>query len=203
LAPTRFAGPFKFVERVAQDRIVLERFADYWDSGNIKLERITYLPIPDSTVRLANLRSGGLDLIERVAASDLDTVRKDTRLKLATITGLGYTGITINLANGERSKTPLGQDARLREALELSIDREAVNQVVFNGEFQPGNQWVPPSSPYYIKVLPIPSRDIAKAKALLAAAQAPNPSRGDDGAKYSRDPPSGPSHPGHGQRNWF
>ena len=169
------AGPFKFVERVAQDRIVLERFADYWDSGNIKLERITYLPIPDSTVRLANLRSGGLDLIERVAAVDLDTVRNDTRLKLATITGLGYTGITINLANGERSKTPLGQDARVRDALELSIDRDAVNQVVFNGEFQPGNQWVPPSSPYYIKALPIPSRDIAKAKALLASAQAPNP----------------------------
>src|SRR5215470_1592363 len=67
------AGPFKFVERVAQDRIVLERFADYWNKDNIKLDRIVYLPIPDSTVRLANLRSGGLDLIE-IAATDLDTV---------------------------------------------------------------------------------------------------------------------------------
>src|SRR5262245_57193841 len=47
------AGPFKFVERVAQDRIVLERFADYGDKDNIKLDRIIYLPIPDSTVRLA------------------------------------------------------------------------------------------------------------------------------------------------------
>ena len=53
------AGPFKFAERVAQDRIVLERFADYWDKDNIKLDRIVYLPIPDSTVRLANLQSGG------------------------------------------------------------------------------------------------------------------------------------------------
>jgi peptide/nickel transport system substrate-binding protein len=169
------AGPFKFVERVAQDRIVLERFADYWDIGSIKLERITYLPIPDSTVRLANLRSGGLDLIERVAAADLDTVRKDTRLQLATITGLGYNGLTINLANGERSKKPLGQDSRMRQALELSIDREALNQVVFNGEFQPGNQWVAPTNPYYVKELPIPARDVDKAKALLAAAGAPNP----------------------------
>ena len=169
------AGPFKFVERVAQDRIVLERFADYWNKDNIKLDRIVYLPIPDSTVRLANLRSGGLDLIERVAAADLDTVRKDTRLKLATIIGLGYTGITINLANGERSKTPLGQDARVRQALELSIDRDALNQVVFNGEFQPGNQWVAPSNPYYIKEVPLPGRDVTKAKALLAAASAPNP----------------------------
>ena len=169
------AGPFKFVERVAQDRIVLERFADYWDKDKIKLERITYLPIPDSTVRLANLQSGGLDLIERVAAADLDIVRKDGRLKLATTTGLGYFGITLNLANGERSKTPLGQDARVREALELSIDRSAINQVVFNGEFQPGNQWVPPTNPYYVKGLPIPARDVGKAKALLAAAGAPNP----------------------------
>ena len=169
------AGPFKFVERVAQDRIVLERFNDYWDKDNIKLDRIVYLPIPDSTVRLANLRSGGLDMIERVAAHDLDTVRQDRRLKLATITGLRYDGMTFNLANGERAKKPLGQDARVRQALELSIDRDALNQVVFNGEFQPGNQWVPPSNPYYIKELPIPARDLPKAKALLAAAGAPNP----------------------------
>ena len=169
------AGPFKFVERVAQDRIVLERFADYWDKDKIHLERVVYLPIPDTTVRLANLQSGGLDLIERVAAADLDTVRKDARLKLATITGLGYQGITINLANGERAKTPLGQDARVRQALELSIDREALNHVVFNGEFQPGNQWVPPTNLYYIKELPIPMRDVAKARQLLVAAGASNP----------------------------
>ena len=100
------AGPFRFVERVAQDRIVLERFADYWDKDKIKLDRIVYLPIPDTTVRLANLQSGGLDMIERVAAADLDRVRKDSRLKLATITGLGYTGI--------RSISPMGNDQRHR-----------------------------------------------------------------------------------------
>jgi peptide/nickel transport system substrate-binding protein len=116
------SGPFKFVERVVQDRIAVERFADYWDKDKIKLDRIVYLPIPDSTVRLANLQSGGLDLAE-VAATDLDAVRKDPRLKLAAVNGLGYFMITINLASGERSKTPLGQDARVRRALELSIDR--------------------------------------------------------------------------------
>jgi peptide/nickel transport system substrate-binding protein len=168
------AGPFKFVERVAQDRIVVERFAEYWDKDKIKLDRIVYLPIPDTTVRLANLQSGGLDLAG-VAATDLDTVRKDPRLKLAAVNGIGYFAITINVANGERAKSPSGQDARVRQALELSIDREALNQVVFNGEYQPGNQWVPPTNQYYLKELPIPARDIAKAKALLAAAAAPNP----------------------------
>jgi peptide/nickel transport system substrate-binding protein len=168
------SGPFKFVERVAQERIVLERFADYWDKDKIKVDRIVYLPFPDATVRLANLQSGGLDLIEDVAPSDLDTLRQDSRLKLAAVNGLGYGGIAINVANGERAKTPIGQDARVRHALELSIDREELNHVVFDGEFQPGNQWVAPTNPYYVKELPIPARDVAKAKALLAAAGAPN-----------------------------
>jgi peptide/nickel transport system substrate-binding protein len=169
------AGPYKFVERVAQDRIVFERFADYWNKGAVHFERISFLPITDSTVRLANLQSGGLDLIERVAATDLDRAQKDARIKTANITGLGYTGLTINLANGARAKNPLGQEARVREALELAIDRTALNQVVFNGLFQPGNQWVPPGNPYYVKGIPVPPRDVAKAKALLAAAGAPNP----------------------------
>ena len=169
------AGPFKFVERIAQDRIVLERFADYWNRDSIKFDRISYLPIPDSTVRLANVQSGGLDLIERVAATDVEGVRKDPGLKLTAITGLGYSAIVINIANGERSKTPLAQDVRVRQALQLSIDRAALNQVVFNGEFQPGNQWEPPGNPYYVKELPIPPRDVSQARQLLAEAKQSNP----------------------------
>src|ERR1700693_4372134 len=169
------AGPYKFVERVAQDRIVLERFADYWNKDAVKFDRIIFLPIPDSTVRLANLQSGGLDMIERLAATDLEMARTDSRLKVSSIIGLGYQALTINLNNGPRAKNPLGQDPRVREALELSIDRAALNQVVFNGLFQPGNQWVGPSNPFYVKSHPIPARDVAKAKQLLTAAGAPNP----------------------------
>ena len=170
------AGPYKFVQRVAQDRIILERFADYWNKDAIHFDRIEFLPIPDSTVRLANLQSGGLDLIERVAATDVAAVQKDKKLKLAEITSLAYQGLTINLANGPKAQNPLGQDPRVREALELSIDRAALNKVVFNGLFEPGNQWEPPDNPYYIKQFPIPGRDVAKAKQLLADAKAPRPS---------------------------
>ena len=111
------AGPFKFAERVAQDRIVLERFSDYWNKDAIKFDRVVYLPIPDSTVRLANLQSGSLDMIERVAATDFERLRKDPSLKLTSTTGLGYSAIIVNLANGDRSKNPLGQDKRVRQAL--------------------------------------------------------------------------------------
>src|SRR4051812_2793514 len=169
------AGPYKFVERVQQDRIVVEKFADYWDKDKLHIDRITYLPIVDSTVRLANLRSGGLDLIERLNATDINEVRSDSRLKLSTALELGYLGITLNIANGEKSKSPLGQHAKVRQALELSIDRDALNQVVFNGEFVPGNQWVSPESSYYQKSLPIPKRDVAKAKALIKEAGVQTP----------------------------
>src|ERR1700722_15156149 len=65
------AGPYKFVERVQQDRMVFEKFADYWNKDNVFIDRVVFLPIVDATVRLANLKSGGLDLIERVLATDI------------------------------------------------------------------------------------------------------------------------------------
>jgi peptide/nickel transport system substrate-binding protein len=169
------AGPYKFVERVQQDRIVVEKFADYWNKDQVFIDKITYLPIVDGTVRLANLRSGGLDLIERVQATDIKTVRDDKKLRLSKAVSLGYTGITMNLANGPKADTPFGKDARVRQAFELSLDREAINQVVFNGEFVPGNQWVSPQNSYYQEKFPIPKRDVAKAKALLKEAGVTGP----------------------------
>lgn len=171
------AGPYKFVERVQQDRIVVEKFKEHWNASAYSFDRITYLPIVDGTIRLANLRSGQIDMLERLQASDVAEVKKDARVKFASLTGLGYTGITINVANGERAKSNvLAKDKRIRQALELSIDREAINQVVFNGEFNAGNQWVPPTNPWYVKAVPVPKRDVAKAKELLKAAGVANPS---------------------------
>jgi peptide/nickel transport system substrate-binding protein len=164
------AGPYRFVERVQQDRIVVERFQDYWNKDNVHIDRIVYLPIVDATVRLANLKSGGLDLIERLLATDIKDVRADARLKLSTALELGYQGIDINVGNGDRAKNPLGSSAKVRQALSLAIDRDALSQVVFNGEFVPGNQWVNPDHPYFQKSFPVPKRDVAKAKALMREA---------------------------------
>jgi peptide/nickel transport system substrate-binding protein len=164
------AGPYKFVERVPQDRIVGEKFADYWNKDNVHIDRIVYLPITDATVRLANLQSGGLDLIERLAATDIPAIRGDPKLKLDNPVGLAYLGVTMNLANGAAANSPLGKDKRVRQAFEAAIDRDAINQVAFNGEFMPGNQWINPENPYYQKSLPVPKRDLAKAKALLKEA---------------------------------
>ena len=163
------AGPYKFVERVQQDRMVFEKFADYWNKENVFIDRVVFLPIVDPTVRLANQKSGGLDLIERVLATDIKDVRADSRLVLSTAPEIGYFGLTINIAN-DKNKGPLSQSEKVRQALDLSIDREAINQVVFNGEFMPGNQWVSPVHPYYQKAFPVQPRDVEKAKALLKEA---------------------------------
>jgi peptide/nickel transport system substrate-binding protein len=171
------SGPFRFVERIAQDRIVLERFPDYWNKGQIHFERIVYQPIVDATVRLANLRSGQLDFIERVAPSDIPSLRNDSRFKVAKIVEIGYQGITINLAKSDLAqKNPLGRDPRVREAFELSLDREAIVKVAMEGEAQPGNQWVAPSNRFYGKSAPMPKRNVQRARQLLKEAGVPNPS---------------------------
>jgi len=169
------AGPYKFVERVPQDRIIVEKFADYWDKDHVFIDKITYLPIVDSTVRLANLKSGGLDMMERLLATDIKAVRDDPKLKLSKAVSLGWFGLLVNLDNGSKANNPLGKDARVRQALDLSLDREVINQVVYNGEFVAGNQWVNPQSPFYQEKFPIPKRDLAKAKALLKEAGVKTP----------------------------
>jgi peptide/nickel transport system substrate-binding protein len=170
------AGPFQFVERVAQDRIVVERYPGYWNKAEIHVDRVVYLPIVDSTVRLANLKSGQLDFIERMSPSDVPGLRPDARFRISKITEIGYQGITINVGKSDLAqKNPLGKDPRVREAFELALDRDGIVQVVMEGEAAVGNQWVAPTNPFYAKNVPVPKRDLAKARELLRQAGVPNP----------------------------
>jgi len=171
------AGPFKFVERVAQDRIVFERFPQYWNKGAIHFDKVVFQPIIDSTVRLASLKSGQLDIIERLAPSDVAQVKQDSRFAIERMVEIGYQGITINIGKSDvAQKNPLGRDARVREAFDLSLDRDAIVQVAMDGEAMPGNQWVAPTNAWYAKNVPVPKRDLVRAKALLKEAGVANPS---------------------------
>jgi peptide/nickel transport system substrate-binding protein len=166
------AGPYRFVERVAQGKIVLERFGDYWDKANIHIDRVEFVPITDSTARLASLRSGDLQMIERASPTDLAEIRGDSRLKVSGVPELGYQMIPLNVANGPKSKALA--DVRVRQAIDLAIDRDALVKAVFNDEYIPGNQWVSPSNYYYNAKFPVKKRDVAKAKQLLREAGQPN-----------------------------
>lgn len=163
-------GPYSFDSRVEGDRIVLEKFPEYWEADKYHYDRVIFLPIPDSTVRLANVRAGDLDIVERTAPADVPSIRTDDRLQLYEVANIGYQGMTINTNNGSRSEGPLGSNPLVRQALSLAIDRDALNQVVFEGLYVPGNQPSSPSSPWYDENFPVPARDVEKAKELLAEA---------------------------------
>ena len=164
------AGPFSFDSRVAEDRIVLKRFPGYWDAKDIHFDEVVYLENPNSSVRLANLEAGALDLVEYIVPSDVPAVQKDAKLKLAIDDSLAYNGIAFNTDNGPAQNTIIGKNALVRQAFELGLDRSAIIQVVYNGMFAPVVQANPPSSPYYFQDLTPPARDPDKAKALLKQA---------------------------------
>ncbi|CAM5220848.1 ABC transporter substrate-binding protein [Bosea thiooxidans] len=164
------SGPYKFVERVQNDRIVLEKFKEHWEADKYSFERVVYRSIPDTTVRLANLRSGELDMLERLAPTDVKSAQGDKSLKVASTANLGYQGITINTNNGEAANQPMGRDKRVRQALSLAIDRKVLSQVVFEGLYEPMIQPFNPGNFYLSADFPVPARDIAKAKALLKEA---------------------------------
>jgi peptide/nickel transport system substrate-binding protein len=163
-------GPYKFTERVAQDRIVIDRVPDYWDAANYHFSRVTFRPMADGSVRLANLQAGAIDVNMDVPPVDAERVRADKRLRLLSFDGLGYTGITLNLGRGPQGQLPLATDPRVRRAFELSIDREALVQTVYAGAHAITSQPVPPTSPFYIESLAPSKRDVAQARALLAEA---------------------------------
>ena len=210
------AGPYRFVERVAQGKIVGERFADYWDKGNIHFDRVEFVPILDSTARLASLRSGDLTMMERVPPTDLAQIRADAKLKVVGVAELGYQTIPLNIANGPKAKA--FADFRVRQALDLAIDREALIKAVFNNEYIPGNQWVAPTNPYYNKAFPVKKRDVARARQLLreaghaqlaftlivpararpAGGRAPHPVHARRGGHDDDDPDAGKRHHAHG-----
>ena len=170
-------GPWTVVERVPQDRIVLEKSRHYFDPGQARFDRIVFRIIPDDNVRLANLRSGDIDLMHLVGPTDAASLRREGRFEVASVTGLGYQGITINIHNktGKHAPrgdlgTPLANDGRVREAFELALDREVLNQVVWDGQYTPGCTPLSPVSPFYDKGRKCPGRDLARAKKLLAEA---------------------------------
>lgn len=164
------SGPFSFVERVPQERVVVKKFDKYYDAANIHFDQITYITMPDSVVRFSNVQSGQLDIANGILATDIKRGEADPRIKMYSTPGLGFDFLHINMGSAPRNTGPISTNAKLREALELSIDRKALVQAVSGGVYLVGNQPVPPTSKFYLKDMPVPGRDIEKAKRLVKEA---------------------------------
>ncbi len=180
-------GPFKFSNRVAQDHIEVVKDPNYYDAAHVYLDKITYKIIADATTRFNNLKSGDVNVVDRPAATDVDALTADPNLALLTSDSLGYQGITINIGNINGVGKPGGQlppnlaspmsaDPRVRQAFELSLDRDAINTVVFRGKYSPACGPISPGSPYSSDAAQAcPKHDPAAAKALLTQAGVAQP----------------------------
>jgi peptide/nickel transport system substrate-binding protein len=175
-------GPFKFATRVAQDRIEVVKDPNYYDASKVFLDKVIYRIIADATTRFNNLRSGDVEVLDAVAATDVDALKAEPKLSLLTSESLGYQGITINLGNvagvGKPAGTlaapyasPLATDARVRRAFGLSLDRDAINKVVFRGQYTPACGPISSGSPFSSEAAQVCTKpDPAAAKKLLTDA---------------------------------
>jgi peptide/nickel transport system substrate-binding protein len=136
-------GPFKFVSRVAQDNITLERNPDYW-GGAPAIAQVIFKFFPDGAVRYANLRSGAVDVIYPIESRDYMTAQNDTSLALIRQPTNGWRILVMNT-----TKPPF-DDVNLRRAVAAALDREAINQIVFNGLEFPAASLIPAGSPYFV-----------------------------------------------------
>jgi peptide/nickel transport system substrate-binding protein len=175
-------GPFKFSQRTEADKIVLERAPDYYDASKVKLDKLTFKIIVESSARASNLRSGDVDVIDRLEPTDLPTIKKDPDLQTLSVTSLGYQGVTVNVGNKNglgkppgKLNTPLASDPKLREAFDAAIDRKGIAKIVYDNGVEPGCSPISPVNPLHDDSLTCPGRDVAKAKKLVQESGAKTP----------------------------
>lgn len=128
-------GPFDFTDRVPGSEINFAKSDYYYDKDLVELDGLTYKFITDPNIRAANLRSSDLNVAERLNASDVDQLGADG-VDVRSVSAIGYQGLTINI-DPTMSSSPLASSVELRKAFELSIDRDALNTVVFAGQTTP------------------------------------------------------------------
>jgi peptide/nickel transport system substrate-binding protein len=168
-------GPFQFVSRKEGDSITLKKAPDYYDASKVKIDKLVFRVIDEPSARAANLRSGDVQLSERLAATDVKSIQSDPNLTLKSVTSLGYQGVTVNVGNknglGKPMApvgTPLSEHPELRQAFSAALDRDAISKVVYQGEVVPGCTPISPSSPFRDAAIPCPKPDVNKAKQLVA-----------------------------------
>ena len=158
-------GPYRFVEWVKDDHITMEANPDYWGE-KARIRRVTIRPIPENATRVAELRSGGVDLIINPPPQDMPSLNGgDTK----TYVQPSLWAITLGI--DALRPGPL-QEQRVRQALNYAIDKEAIIKGVLGGLGRSINSLAVPEVFGYDTSIPVYPYDVSKAKQLLAEAGA-------------------------------
>ena len=177
-------GPYKFGEYVSGDRVVLVANDKYW-SAKPAFPKVRFRMITNSAARVAALLAGDVQMIEAVPTADIGHLKKDARVTLAST--VSNRVIYLHMDSGRESKSPFVTDAagkpmeanplrdpRVRKALSMMIDRNAIASRIMEGEARPAGQFLPETFHGTSKRLAPEKYDPDGAKKLLAAAGYPN-----------------------------
>ena len=174
-------GPFLLESYRRGESVVLVRNPDYWGEP-AHWERVTMLPLTSAGPRVAALIAGDVDLVENPPLQDLERLRADTSLRV--VQGISNRVIYIHMDHekvpspmirGTDGKNPL-QDKRVREALSISINRDAIVGRIMGGVAVAAGELLPPGmfGAHDEGDLPPNAYDPDRARALLAEAGYPN-----------------------------
>lgn len=154
------SGPFKFKEWRAGERVVLEANTRYWD-GRPYLDRVIMKIVPDSNVEVINLLKNSVDFVESIAPKQVSTVKRNSNVNISKYDLAGFSFIGYNLTN------PIFQDAGVRKALALGLDRKGiVDKILLKNAKLASGPFHPLTTLYNPAVAPLPY-NVAEAKKLL------------------------------------
>ncbi|MCK1736764.1 ABC transporter substrate-binding protein [Bradyrhizobium sp. 138] len=168
-------GPFKLAEWKRGQYVDVVRFDGYVSRGeprtgytgakDVKVDRVRFNVIPDSSAAKAGLLSGSLDVIMSLSIPDLEELKTRSDVQLSITPALGLTGILF------QTKDPLLKDVRIRRAIALSIDTVQIVDAVMLGTARANNSALPLGSPFYSEAQSHGyTQNIAEAKKLLLEA---------------------------------
>jgi peptide/nickel transport system substrate-binding protein len=175
-------GPYRFVSWTPKEQLVLERYDGYW-GGAEPWDRVIRKELPNDTTRVAQLKAGQVDIIARAPAADVPTLERDRSLAIVR-TDSAYMfymefdfreqSPTITARNGSALPANPFRDVRVREAIDIAIDRETLAEIAMEGMGKPGTQLVTPQIFGYNTSLQVTKPNLQRARALLAEAGYPN-----------------------------
>ena len=179
---TNGTGAYQLVTREPDVKTVLRRNDNYWGKGTYPLEvsELVYTVIKSAPTRVAALLSGEVDLVQDMPVQDIARVSSTQGLRVNAGPENRSIFLGLNIGDPElkfsdvKGKNPFA-DKKVRQAMNMIIDREAIKKVVMADQSIPAGSIIPPFVNGYTKELDaIPARDVAKAKALMTEAGYPN-----------------------------